>query len=236
MFISASFIFGLMATAIAAPSPGPAARQQLNDLAFRDLVPQNFTTSSGEVATVWVHKSWRPEPVEVNKKERRQVWNVIVRIGKMLRKQPGGGKFKNTSDPQNRCGNSSFKDKTSSSSPYTGGCNIIREFHNENKGYYEINGFTLSTGSDGQHETLMIAGSNSGANCIFGVKHGACKARIGNTDIVDVMRDANNKFAKFYDNAQRLAAVGTMGCSADCVKNGDAAVDWTIYGTKSPIS
>lgn len=139
--------------------------------------------------------------------------------------------WKKSSTREDRCGHSSFVDKTTSSSPYTGGCNTIRDWHASNNGYYDLPGIGSSQGM-----VLMIAGSNSGANCRFGIRHTAWKARIGNTDVADIIRDANNKFAKFYSNAQRLGAEGTMGCSADLVQNGNAAVHWWIDGTKSPIS
>lgn len=230
MYLSTTLLFGLIVTTLAAPSHNAAARDQLADPAYRDLVPREFTDSTGETSTIWIHKGWTPAAPEEEDEastshilSRRQRFSIL-----------GASSWKGSSSRQDRCGHSSFIDRTSNTSPYTGGCHKIREWHAANNGYWDIAGINVGSGGD-DHKVLMIAGSNSGANCRFAIKHSAWKARIGNTDVSDVMRDAHNRFARFFNNAQRLGATGTMGCSADLVKDGNAAVHWRIDATKSPV-
>ncbi|KAK4221930.1 putative necrosis-inducing factor-domain-containing protein [Podospora fimiseda] len=123
-----------------------------------------------------------------------------------------------SSGSPDRCGASSFINKSSGGSPVTGDCEAIRNHYQHANGY-----FTAASWDLGSHWTrLVITGS-----CVFGIKSGNQGGiHVGSTDIYDLTRDAINMYRTNW-NPSRIGAEGHMGCNV--MIGGTAAVDWAIF-------
>ena len=59
-------------------------------------------------------------------------------------------------------------------------------------------------------------------------------AKVGNTDVATVIEESLDRYTETIDSAEHVEAWGTIGCLADLVEDGEAAIDWSIYGSKAP--
>lgn len=97
----------------------------------------------------------------------------------------------------NTCGVSSFVNMTSSNSPTSGDCNLLRDQQTRFPQQYTVNKST-------SWKTVVWFGT-----CAFAVKTTAnYPAALGNEDIADVMRDSLAKFT----SGGRIGAEGSMPC------------------------
>lgn len=209
MHLSSSLLFGLLGSALAAPSP-----EHNSD--FDDYVPTSYTNSAGKRSTLWIHKSYERDSSASDKRELKPVIEYYE---------------KDDDDQQDACRDSSFEKGTNKESPFADGCRDIAEWHRENPGVYHIG---LKKASGDEYVKIMISDGDTGANCVFGVRHQAMMAKIGNTDIADLIEESLSRYTETIDGKERVEAWGTMGCLGDMVEDGEAAMDWWIYGSKAP--
>ncbi|TLD18486.1 hypothetical protein PspLS_10320 [Pyricularia sp. CBS 133598] len=128
-----------------------------------------------------------------------------------------------------RCGMSTFKNLTTTNSAYTGGCQAIHNWAAKRLGKWAI-------GAKVQGDiNLIVAGSNSGANCRFVIRNNNEHTTfIGTADVRDLVRDSRLRFQVTYSNktgiGERMGAEGHMKCDKQ-YKNGtkfEQKVDWAI--------
>lgn len=135
-----------------------------------------------------------------------------------------------------RCGMSTFKNQTTSKSAYTGGCKAIQDWASKRLGKWAI-----SAKIQGDIN-LIVAGSNSGANCRFVIRNNnEHKTFIGTADVRDLVRDARVLFQVTYSNTtgvgERMGAEGHMKCDKQYL-NGtkfEQKVDWAILPYDGPV-
>ncbi|TLD07472.1 hypothetical protein PgNI_11101 [Pyricularia grisea] len=132
-------------------------------------------------------------------------------------------------DDGGRCGMSTFKNLTTSNAAYTGGCQAIHNWAAKRLGKWAI-------GAKVEGDiNLIVAGSNSGANCRFVIRNNNEHTNfIGTADVRDLIRDSRLRFQVTYSNktgvGERMGAEGHMKCDKQ-YKNGtkfEQKVDWAI--------
>ncbi|MBE3044190.1 hypothetical protein IMZ48_16785 [Candidatus Bathyarchaeota archaeon] len=161
------------------------------------ITPATFTTSTGEELTV--HPSGAAP---------------AKRAGPRVRPPPvrDGPEFVLTDDAQNRCGDSTFHDKTGGGSPLVADCKYMADFYRETSG-------TLSLEKSFQEWAPL----GTWGTCTIGAHtKNILGTRVGNTDVADMIDDA---IKRFQSNG-RVAVEGDMGCSTLFQT---ARVDWSIY-------
>lgn len=170
----------------------------------RSYVPDTITLEDGTNATVHVHPAFKfvkRDDTTPNKVDKRLEW------------VQGG---------RDQCGNSSFKNKSSSGSPKTVDCKAIMTYYQNANGFF-VASSNMDLKLGGAWCRLVITGS-----CVFGIKSkNQLDPRVGSSDIADVTRDAMAKF-KTSGSPSRTGAEGNMGCSTDLFA-GTASVDWAIF-------
>ncbi|KAL8387005.1 hypothetical protein RB595_010229 [Gaeumannomyces hyphopodioides] len=130
------------------------------------------------------------------------------------------------------CGASSFTNKTTIAAPFTGGCLAIRNWAKKNPGKW-----VFSPAKVQGEINLIVAGSNSGANCRFVIRNSSGhKTYIANIDVQELITDSHRRFAVRYGNSadkargHRVSAEGNMKCDKQ-YKNGtkfEQNVKWAI--------
>ncbi|TLS22384.1 uncharacterized protein PpBr36_10083 [Pyricularia pennisetigena] len=132
-------------------------------------------------------------------------------------------------DDGGRCGMSTFKNLTTATAAYTGGCQAIHNWAAKRLGKWAI-------GAKVQGDiNLIVAGSNSGANCRFVIRNNNEHTTfVGTADVRDLVRDSRLRFQVTYSNktgvGERMGAEGHMKCDKQ-YKNGtkfEQKVDWAI--------
>ncbi|KLU83004.1 hypothetical protein MAPG_02071 [Magnaporthiopsis poae ATCC 64411] len=130
------------------------------------------------------------------------------------------------------CGASTFTNKTTIAAPFTGGCLAIRNWARRNPGKW-----VFSPAKVQGEINLIVAGSNSGANCRFAIRNSSGhRTFIANVDVHELITDAHRRFTVRYGSGNdktrghRVAAEGNMKCDKQ-YKNGtkfEQNVNWAI--------
>ncbi|KAF6831083.1 hypothetical protein CMUS01_07503 [Colletotrichum musicola] len=128
--------------------------------------------------------------------------------------------FARTNGPSDQCRASSFIGDTGPGAPTTGRCKALQDWANSHNGYFET---ALDLGSK-----MWLIKSPGGTPCAFWVRHGALAARIGNTDIRDLIRDSLNKYTRNFNGVYRVRARGVADCNGDLVQDGSVAYSWWL--------
>lgn len=130
-----------------------------------------------------------------------------------------------TSGHQDQCRGTTFVGDTGPNAPTTGRCKVLQDWANSNRGYFET-AFTRHTGN--KRAWLIKTTPGGTGACAFWVRHGAFAARIGNTDMRDLIRDSLSKFTKNFNGVYRMRARGVADCNGDLVKDGSVAYSWWV--------
>ncbi|KAK4220421.1 putative necrosis-inducing factor-domain-containing protein [Podospora fimiseda] len=159
-------------------------------------VPDTVTLPDGSTTTVLIHPALMLKRNE-DKLDKRLDWS-------------GGS--------PDKCGASSFINKSSGGSPLTSDCEAIRNYYQWANGRFVA--FAWDFGS--AWTRLVITGT-----CVFGIKSANVGGvNVGSLDIYDLTRDSINWY-KTSGSPSRIGAEGHMGCATEWAGNAD--VDWAIF-------
>lgn len=136
------------------------------------------------------------------------------------------GEFHKMSTHQDQCRASSFIGDTGPHAPTTGRCKALQDWADNNGGYFETI-YGRHIWGDKKH-WLIKTFPGGGNACAFWVRHAAYKARIGNLDLKDLIRDSLSKFTRNFNGVYRMRARGVADCNGDLVKGGSVAYEWWV--------
>lgn len=169
----------------------------------------------------------KPAEKKENDKEKKPKTDEERKASREKAKEKAKAKFERGS-----CGASSFTNKTTIAAPFTGGCLAIRNWAKKNPGKW-----VFSPAKVQGEINLIVAGSNSGANCRFVIRNSSGhKTYIANVDVQELITDSHRRFAVRYGNSadktrgHRVSAEGNMKCDKQ-YKNGtkfEQNVNWAI--------
>ncbi|KAL8290902.1 hypothetical protein RB597_008930 [Gaeumannomyces tritici] len=207
--------------------------------AAKDKKPKKKTfkvhvTEFNDSIVKWVPKAKdvKKDPKPANKKEgdkkdKKPKTDEEKKASREKAKEKAKVKFERGS-----CGASSFTNKTTVAAPFTGGCLAIRNWAKKNPGKW-----VFSPAKVQGEINLIVAGSNSGANCRFVIRNSSGhKTFIANIDVQELITDSHRRFAVRYGNSadktrgHRVSAEGNMKCDKQ-YKNGtkfEQNVSWGI--------
>lgn len=182
--------------------------------AFAAAIPQQdtdttatiFTTSTGEERTI--HHS--AGVLSKRKKGGAPSFTAPKANGKIKK----GPSFLYLPDPSDKCGDSTFHNKSTEGSPLVADCECLRDYFRtrDMNGLYSLSkwGFNLAP--------LASCGT-----CTFGAHtSNILGASVGNTDAADIIDESIRRFQ--HDG--RVGAEGDMGCSALFET---ARTEWAIF-------
>ncbi|KAK4221934.1 putative necrosis-inducing factor-domain-containing protein [Podospora fimiseda] len=166
-------------------------------------IPDTITLEDGTTTTVLVHPAFKRGVAGTtpnDKLDKRLTWN-------------SGGSA-------DKCGASTFVNMSSSGSPKTTDCVLIRKHYQTSGGFFTAWDWDLN----GSNWCRLVITNT----CVFGIKsNNGLGVEVGALDIHDLTKDAINMF-KTSGSPSRIGAEGNMGCSTN-LPGGTPSVNWAIF-------
>ncbi|KAH6680102.1 hypothetical protein F5X68DRAFT_234619 [Plectosphaerella plurivora] len=168
------------------------------------IVKRSNENGDPEEWTIWVHNSFQEfeeelpsESASISRVRARQVH------AKPVSPLFSGGPY--------QCAYYTYTDKTSTSSPTTGGTDEIVRWCDARRGYFDLNSaYELSNPT---RQILIVAGSNGGTNALFRTeKIGTNEVEVGTWDIRDLVRESGNRYKRQINGKWYLGAEGGINC------------------------
>ncbi|KAF6804219.1 hypothetical protein CSOJ01_10357, partial [Colletotrichum sojae] len=191
-----------------ATAPTQRDTTSLTTVDGEDVIVENFMASDGESYEIWVNAELVDGPPASN--------TTAVHERQVER----NAAFSRTNSNSDQCRVSSFIGDTGPGAPTTGRCKALQDWASSNNGYFQT---TIHAGSK-----RWLIKSPGGTPCAFWVRHGAFSARIGNTDIRDLIRDSLSKYTQNFNGVYRVRARGVAHCNGDLVQDGSVAYSWWL--------
>lgn len=130
--------------------------------------------------------------------------------GSLMKRQqarPGKDTYYTKYPVSDYCGNHRRQNHAGPNGPYSGGVQAMYRWANSNRGYFSIGG---------SWDTLMIAGSNTGANAVYKAKtkNGSGGTTVGTMDVRNDADWTQNRAAEFSGRGWRASSKGGEDCNS----------------------